>query len=50
MPQLMIFWVLLTVFLLLAPLREQEPPENARKLIQFQANGLPDEFNLQVHQ
>ena len=41
MPQLMIFWVLLTVFLLLAPLREQEQPENARKLIQFQANGLP---------
>lgn len=41
MPQLIIFWVLLTVFLLLAPLREQEPPENARKLIQFQANGLP---------
>ena len=41
MPQLIIFWVLLTVFLLLAPLREQEQPENARKLIQFQANGLP---------
>ena len=41
MPQLIIFWVLLTVFLLLAPLREQKQPENARKLIQFQANGLP---------
>lgn len=41
MPQLMIFWVLLTVFLLLAPLREQKPPENAIKLIHFQANGLP---------
>ena len=41
MPQLIIFWVLLTVFLLLAPLQEQEQPENARKLIQFQANGLP---------
>ena len=41
MPQLIIFWVLLTVFLLLAPLQEQEQSENARKLIQFQANGLP---------
>ena len=41
MPQLIIFWVLLTVFLLLASLQEQEQPENARKLIQFQANGLP---------
>lgn len=37
----MIFWVLLAVFLLLAPLREQKPPENAIKLIHFQANGLP---------